>query len=281
MAYVIGKLRGVSRKAYELLRRPLEIRADRDRYSTYPAASREQRRFYNIGAGSFRHPMWTNVDHITEWYKDVQKGPFINYDIMSMALLPLPDGQAEIIYTSHVIEHVSTAAAAHLFSEAYRTLKPGGVFRITCPDAALLYNATMLDQRQYWRWRFPWLKTRGFSVDDADIFDFLIIEICTSRSKYLDAEGEKLSASEARHMAERLPMTEYLDWLVSPCKFDPTRPFHMNWWTHEKCEILLQQAGFTKILKSTYGGSCAAPLQATYFFDNSSPQKSLYIEAIK
>ena len=31
----------------------------------------ESRRFLNIGAGSFRHPAWTNVDHQSEWYKDI------------------------------------------------------------------------------------------------------------------------------------------------------------------------------------------------------------------
>jgi hypothetical protein len=82
-------------------------------------------------------------------------------------------------------------------------------------------------------------------------------------------------------MAERLSMGEFMDWLIAPCTFDPQNPFHMNWWSHEKCEISLRQAGFTKLIRSTYGGSCAAPLQATQFFDNTSPQKSLYIDAIK
>jgi SAM-dependent methyltransferase len=256
-------------------------RDDRRLYAQYPGISLERKLFFNIGAGEFHHTYWTNLDNSSEWYKGIQKTAFLNYDMMAQDPLPVRDAEAELLYTSHVIEHVSTEAVAFLFREAYRALKVGGVFRITCPDAALMYNATVYNQRNYWEWRYPWLSSRGYSPDEADIFDFLIIEICTARSKYLDMPGDKLSALEVRAHAQKLGMTEFFEWLVEPCKFDPLYPVHMNWWTYEKCRDLLQRGGFSQIMRSTHGGSCAAVLQNTEYFDCTSPYKSLYIDAIK
>ena len=36
--------------------------------SLYPQDSIKNKRFYNIGAGAFSHPCWTNVDYDSEWY---------------------------------------------------------------------------------------------------------------------------------------------------------------------------------------------------------------------
>jgi hypothetical protein len=33
----------------------------------------EGKPFFNIGAGSFFHPCWTNVDYVSDWYSGVQK----------------------------------------------------------------------------------------------------------------------------------------------------------------------------------------------------------------
>lgn len=95
-------------------------------YSFYSKESLEEKRFYNIGAGSFFHPYWTNIDYSTNHYQKHQKSPFINHNLMDKNPLPLPDNCAEVCYSSHTIEHISTDAAFHMFSEIYRILKRGG-----------------------------------------------------------------------------------------------------------------------------------------------------------
>jgi predicted SAM-dependent methyltransferase len=47
--------------------------------------------------------------------------------------LPYGDGVAEIVFCSHVIEHVTTHESLAFFKEVRRILKPGGVFRIIVP----------------------------------------------------------------------------------------------------------------------------------------------------
>src|SRR5690348_12674949 len=72
-------------------------RNDLTLYAGFARESLESRAFYNIGAGKFRHPYWTNIDLSSDWYSGLQNAPFINHDLMSLAPLPLCDERAEII----------------------------------------------------------------------------------------------------------------------------------------------------------------------------------------
>src|SRR5690348_7325496 len=118
---------GLQRVGYEL-QRVSDPTDDGDLYRRlYSADSLDRRAFYNIGAGSFWHPYWTNVDHPSGWYGDAQGDRVhIAWDAESGEPLPIADGTAEIFYTSHTVEHLTDAAVSALFQEAYRALKPGG-----------------------------------------------------------------------------------------------------------------------------------------------------------
>jgi SAM-dependent methyltransferase len=48
--------------------------------------------------------------------------------------LPLADGAAEVLYTSHMVEHMTRAEVARFLDEAKRALRPGGILRIAVPD---------------------------------------------------------------------------------------------------------------------------------------------------
>lgn len=54
------------------------------------------------------------------------------------------DGSVDVIYSSHMLEHLDRPTAQQFLAEAFRVLKPGGVIRIAVPDLRLLvdrYNA--------------------------------------------------------------------------------------------------------------------------------------------
>lgn len=55
--------------------------------------------------------------------------------------LRFPDVSVDMIFTEHVIEHLSFEDAIHFFKEAKRILKPGGVFRVVCPILDRLIEA--------------------------------------------------------------------------------------------------------------------------------------------
>ena len=48
--------------------------------------------------------------------------------------LPFKDNEVDVIYTSHMIEHLSPKGAIKFLLEAKRTLRAGGVLRISVPD---------------------------------------------------------------------------------------------------------------------------------------------------
>lgn len=50
--------------------------------------------------------------------------------------IPVPDGSAEAIYTSHMLEHLDPGEAVVFLREAKRALMPGGVLRVGVPDLA-------------------------------------------------------------------------------------------------------------------------------------------------
>lgn len=47
--------------------------------------------------------------------------------------LPYGDGVAEVVFCSHVAEHVTPHESFGFFKEVHRILRPGGVFRIIVP----------------------------------------------------------------------------------------------------------------------------------------------------
>jgi len=52
--------------------------------------------------------------------------------------LPFKDNEADYIYSSHMLEHLSRSKADFVLKECYRVLKSGGVLRLVVPDLYLL-----------------------------------------------------------------------------------------------------------------------------------------------
>jgi predicted SAM-dependent methyltransferase len=123
----------------------------------------------NLGAGHERHPGWINydrsraplvmrwsalrllatvanriglIDHgLLEWdpdtrIRDVTRG------------LPHPAESVDMIYSSHMLEHLRPEQARLVLKECFRVLRPGGLLRVVVPDlaeAARAYHERDLD----------------------------------------------------------------------------------------------------------------------------------------
>lgn len=59
--------------------------------------------------------------------------------------LKYPDGSAELVFSSHALEHMSHADARAALREAYRLLRPGGTFRSVLPDLRVLVERYVRD----------------------------------------------------------------------------------------------------------------------------------------
>lgn len=255
----------------------------------YSSDSVEYRRFYNVGAGSFSHPCWTNIDLRSDWYGSVQKN-FINHDLMSGSPLPVPDASAEIIYTSHTIEHVKDEAVGRLFHEAYRALRPGGVFRVTTgPDAESDFAAMMRGDEHWFHWDCEYEVPGSYeemfhapatSVPLEERWLHHVASMLAPNDK--TPAPHKFTAVEIRQIIAERGRIGALDYFTSLTTFAPDRPGnHVSWWDAAKIMAHLDDAGFKTVCRSGYSQSVCPVLRNTLYFDNTHPQMSVYVEAIR
>jgi predicted SAM-dependent methyltransferase len=114
----------------------------------------------NIGCGMTATPGWTNYDNSLSirlaGYPTVIAGTLKTLGLVSgeqagyidycrqhdvrfcdaAARIPHADGSVDVIYASHMLEHLDRARAARFLGEAKRVLAPDGTLRIAVPDLA-------------------------------------------------------------------------------------------------------------------------------------------------
>lgn len=86
---------------------------------------------------------------------------FIHHDLAYS--IPLADGVADFVYSSHFLEHLFRKDGEKLLMESFRVLKPGGTVRVVVPDlehTLLLYAAGEKDK----------MLSDNFFVEDDDSY---------------------------------------------------------------------------------------------------------------
>jgi SAM-dependent methyltransferase len=112
----------------------------------------KSRALVNLGCGAVRPSGWTNCDSSLNSLG--QRYPGLR--VITSRLLkstaytspafylnvcrhwPFPDSAVDVVYASHLLEHLTTSSAQHFLHECQRTLKPSGVLRIVVPDLLAL-----------------------------------------------------------------------------------------------------------------------------------------------
>ncbi len=80
----------------------------------------------NLGCGRRFHSEWLNFDVAPS------DSSVIAHDLQKP--LPLEDATCDVVYHSHVLEHLPKAQAPAFIAECFRVLAPGGVLRVAVPD---------------------------------------------------------------------------------------------------------------------------------------------------
>src|SRR5262249_44741911 len=70
---------------------------------------------------------------------DQMKGELLAHDLSKG--IPFASDSVDIVYHSHVLEHLDRPVAQRFLAETLRVLKPGGISRIVLPDFELLCRA--------------------------------------------------------------------------------------------------------------------------------------------
>lgn len=103
----------------------------------------------NLGCGAVRPAGWINTD--SSWNAHLQRIPVlgkpvarllgrVSYDSGNVQYMNLnqpwkfTSGAVDIVYASHLFEHLRLPSADLFLRESYRVLKPGGVIRLVVPD---------------------------------------------------------------------------------------------------------------------------------------------------
>ena len=82
--------------------------------------------YINLGSGAYTSPEFINIDSRTM--------PQVHY-IADVERLPMfADGSADLIYASHLVEHINRGDLPTVLREWRRVLKNGGILRFGVPD---------------------------------------------------------------------------------------------------------------------------------------------------
>lgn len=255
--------------------------------------SLDHRRLYNIGAGGFRHWAWTNIDKCSDWYASQQdEQAVIDYDLMTLSPLPVETETAEIIYTSHTIEHITDDAVHNLLAESYRALKKGGYLRITCPNFDLDYRAYQNNDREYFYWQYRYSNPSEMKrskylrpLREASIEELFLLHVCGNVSEiHADGADERLSHERIKDILKTYKKEDALNKFIEKGDLEKQKLYpgnHINWWNPDKLITALHNAGFKNPYVSAYGQSACPVLRDTTLFDNTHPKVSMYIEARK
>jgi len=240
---------------------------------------------YNIGAGLFRKDGWTNIDNPCKWYKKTVDKKAISYDLLSLDPLPIETETADIIYCSHVIEHVTDEAVENMVKESYRALKPGGVLRITAPDIDLdvaAYKSNNVVHFDIFSKKIGLMTKRplgGASIEQKFLWHF------AANASELHAEGAKkrISDNEFKELMSNVSIGHVLDYCTNMVDMKKQKLYpgnHCNWWNYQKLSFLVFRAGFSKVYHSDAKQSVVSEMRGKKF-DSTLPEISFFLEAVK
>jgi predicted SAM-dependent methyltransferase len=136
-------------------------------------------RLANLGCGNRFHPDWINIDI-------APSDPRVRAHDLS-AGVPLESASCDVVYHSHVLEHLRGGDAVYFMRECLRVLKPGGVLRVATPDLeriARLYLSSL----------------EKAAVGDSGDYEWIVLEM-------YDQTVREESGGQMREFLRRNPLT--------------------------------------------------------------------------
>ncbi|KJS02870.1 MAG: hypothetical protein VR65_03730 [Desulfobulbaceae bacterium BRH_c16a] len=128
----------------------------------------------NLGCGGRYHPAWTNVDY-------TKTGPeVIIHDLMRP--LEFSDNTFDVVYHSHVLEHMPKRYAPGFLRECLRVLRSGGILRVVVPDLEFAARE-YLQQLQ---------KAKSGEREEIDKLEYLTINLLDQMTRH-QSGGEMLN----------------------------------------------------------------------------------------
>jgi predicted SAM-dependent methyltransferase len=243
----------------------------------YDDDSIKNKKFYNVGAGSFQHPYWTNLDYYSDWYKQNRLNTQINFDLTSNKSFPIESESANIVYSSHTIEHIQDDSAQNLFNESHRILKSGGLLRLSTPNIDIEYRAVIDNDRHYFYWINNYSEDSEMKrisikipMNKWSIKQIFLYHFAAQMSIHHLENTKKIDDNKFDEIFSSMSYEAALNYCTSLCYLNIQRKFpgnHINWWNKDKLFKMLKIAGFNNIYLSAWGQSFSPVLRNTTLFD--------------
>lgn len=204
--------------------------------------------------------------------------------------LPFPDESVSLVFSSHVIEHISDESAFHLFSEVHRILKKGGAFRVVCPDLDKVIRAYK-ENNLYFFLQAEGARScliRGIEAGELTKDSLLLHNnLIRTLASYADTGGGPIVKKEVvDQKLKDYNKYEFAKWCVSLLDQDCLEAKHawghINAYDFPKLKTMLEEAGFSNnVVRSSLGQSGIKKLRKLHFDQKRHEWISLYVEAIK
>lgn len=203
----------------------------------------------NFGPG----PNWAKPG--ADWYSidvDPQLGDIV-VDFQQFESLPFKSNSIQCVYGSHVFEHMSIFVTPLIFSEIYRVLKKGSIFRLILPDAEKSIREYLNGNQEFLLFKRRKERARKHYNREYTLFECMK-EDFLSPSGQVDLLGENALA-------------------------------HQNAWDFNTIKSDLVTAGFEpeKVKKMDFQKSQSDlfDFEGTYRSEANEDYRSLYVEAVK
>jgi predicted SAM-dependent methyltransferase len=126
-----------------------------------PPVAPKLRRLH-LGCGTNILPGWINTDILPQ-----PSAEFLDFS----KPFPFPDECLDAVFCEHTIEHVPKETAVVMCREVFRTLCPGGVFRVVTPSlenmATLALFPSSRTATRYLTWYRKWVQNPSATLSDA------------------------------------------------------------------------------------------------------------------
>ena len=265
--------------------------------------------YINLGCGGLfiNDKQWKNFDLVSH-YDEVIECNFLKG-------IELESNIADLVYSSHLLEHLPFDFAPEFLKEHYRVLKPGGVIRIVVPDLAKLIDLYLqyrdkLHSEKFHSKNYEWILIELFDQLSRNHSGGLMGQILKDKTSVYheiaqNRMGTALTEIVNQPKANSSTITEkvkqkfnnlhykLIQMILKKSQFQAMKIGHFrlsgecHQWMYDKeyLSYLLTEAGFTQIKAQSSSTSYLSDWSKYYLDQNKSGEAykpgSLFIEGIK